>query len=62
MACNTLHGLVITAVERTGLHHKLGYDRITSQVRMWQDYITSWDMTGLHHKLGYDRITSQVRI
>jgi hypothetical protein len=41
MACNTLHGLVMTTVERTGLHHKLGYDRITSQVRMWQDYIAS---------------------
>jgi len=46
----------------TGLHHKLGYDRIASQVGIWQDYTASSDMTGLHHKLGYDRITPQVRI
>ena len=32
MACKTLHGLVMTAVERTGLHRMLGYDRTTSRV------------------------------
>ena len=62
MACNTLQRLVMTTVERTGLHHKLFYDRITSQIGIWQDYITSWDMTGLHCKFGYDRITLQVGI
>jgi hypothetical protein len=40
MASIMLHGLVMTNVRRTGLH-KLGYDRITSLVRIWQGYTAS---------------------